>query len=35
VEHLLRLLVKLPTFLEATIMEPDQRIVLQAKLQVR
>ncbi|KAJ1630378.1 MRG-domain-containing protein [Pavlovales sp. CCMP2436] len=32
-EHLLRLLVKLPTYLEATKMEADQRIVLQAKLQ--
>lgn len=32
-EHLLRLLVKLPAFLEATAMDADQRLVLQAKLQ--
>lgn len=32
-EHLLRLLVKLPNFLEATRMGEDQRLVLQAKLQ--
>jgi mortality factor 4-like protein 1 len=32
-EHLLRLLVKLPSFLEATVMDGDQRLVLQAKLQ--
>ena len=32
-EHLLRLLVKLPGFLEATVMDGDQRLVLQAKLQ--